>query len=106
MGVLFKKKNRINSLDINNTPTTSLTDIKQHVSSYYKDILGTSGSKYAFLDPLFWDEPDKVTPQENHLLEAPFTIEEIKTALFECEANGTPGPDGFSFKFYQGPSST
>lgn len=35
----MKKKNRINYLDINKTPTTSLTDIKQHVSSLYVFII-------------------------------------------------------------------
>jgi hypothetical protein len=42
-----------------------------------------------------------VTPQENADLEKPFTKDEIKTVVFESYAAGAPGPDGFSFLFYQ-----
>lgn len=96
-----KKKNKINSLEIDNITTTSPTEIKQHVFDSYKNILGIPGFKYASLEPNFWEESDKITPQENSLLVAPFTLEEIRVALFACEANGAPGPDDLSFKFYQ-----
>lgn len=96
-----KKQSRINSLVIDDTPTQSVPDIKAHVFQYYKDILGTPGIKYASLDPQFWDEQDKLTPHETTQLEIPFTLDEIHQALFACEPTGAPGPDGFSFKFYQ-----
>ncbi|XP_078150904.1 uncharacterized protein LOC144546233 [Carex rostrata] len=96
-----KKKNRINSLDINNTTTTSPYEIQQHLFASYKDILGITGIKYASLKPQFWADHEKVSLQENSLLVAPFTLDDIKKALFDCEASGTPGPDGFSFQFYQ-----
>ena len=34
-------------------------------------------------------------------LETFFTIEEIKTTLFNCNASKAPGPGGLSFAFYQ-----
>lgn len=34
-------------------------------------------------------------------MEAPFSEEEIRLVLFESYAEGAPGPDGFSFMFYQ-----
>lgn len=91
----------MNSVLINKTPTQSITDIKQHVTEYYKGVLGTSGTKYASLSDHFLEEADKVTPHENTILEDPFTLEEIKHALFNMKPNGVTGPDGFSFKFYQ-----
>ena len=30
-----------------------------------------------------------------------FSLEEIKTIVFSCNASKAPGPDGFSFAFYQ-----
>ena len=45
-------------------------------------------------------EEERVTEQENELLEAPFSEEEIRIAIFESYAEGVPGPDGFSFMFY------
>jgi len=38
---------------------------------------------------------------ENEMLEAPFSESEIKEAVFDSYADGAPGPDGFSFLFYQ-----
>ena len=49
----------------------------------------------------FWDPSDILTTSESNLLELPFTESEIHKALFDSEPNGAPGPDGFSFHFYQ-----
>ena len=41
------------------------------------------------------------TVEDNRFLEAPFSEEEIKEAVFGSYAKGAPGPDGFPFLFYQ-----
>jgi hypothetical protein len=46
----------------------------------------------------FWG--DEVTSEENELLEAQYSEEEIKKAIFDCYAEGAPGPDRFSFLFF------
>lgn len=38
---------------------------------------------------------------ENEWLEAPFSEFEVKDVVFSSYAKGAPGPDGFSFLFYQ-----
>lgn len=48
-----KKKNRINSLEIDGVATTNLGHIQKHVVQYYRDILGTEGVKFGSLDPSF-----------------------------------------------------
>jgi hypothetical protein len=42
-----------------------------------------------------------VTDVENEMLEAPFTEEEVRQALFKSYADGSPSPDGIPFFFYQ-----
>ena len=42
-----------------------------------------------------------MTALENELLEAPFTENEVREAVFSSYAEGAPSPDGFSFLFYQ-----
>ena len=49
----------------------------------------------------FFNEEDKVREAENILLEASFSEEEIKKAIFESYSNGAPGPDELAFSFYQ-----
>lgn len=95
------KKNKILSLDINGQQTSTKPEIHNHILSFYKNLLGVSGNTNAYLDPDFWEPNDILTPIEQLSLETPFTIEEVKKAVFACEPHRAPGPDGFSFKFYQ-----
>lgn len=53
------------------------------------------------LDPYFWDVQDKVSNEDNNVLVEPFSEEEIKSAIFSCYPEGTPGPDGLPFLLYQ-----
>lgn len=68
---------------------------------FYKNLFKKEDSKEISLDEDFGEDRDKVTEQENEILQAPFTQEEIKEAFFSCYAEGSPGPDGLSFLFYQ-----
>jgi hypothetical protein len=49
----------------------------------------------------FWDPDDMVSQNHNDMLDAPFSEKEVKEAIFGSYAEGAPGPDGFSFLFYQ-----
>jgi hypothetical protein len=49
----------------------------------------------------FFSEDDKLTLEENELLEEKFSEEEVKKAIFDSYSEGAPGPDGLSFVFYQ-----
>jgi hypothetical protein len=45
--------------------------------------------------------PRKVTDAMNDELSAPFSVEEIQTALFMMHPNKAPRPDGFTVGFFQ-----
>jgi hypothetical protein len=64
-------------------------------------IFGREKDKRVSLGEDFWEEGEKVYEEENNMLEAPFTEAEVKKAIFGSYAEGAPGPDGFSFLFYQ-----
>jgi hypothetical protein len=49
----------------------------------------------------FWDGDDVISAMEYRILESPFSEEEIKLAIFSCYREGSPGPDGLPFLFYQ-----
>jgi hypothetical protein len=42
-----------------------------------------------------------VSQEENDLLTAPYSEEEVNKAIFQMEYNKAPGPDGFPSEFYQ-----
>jgi hypothetical protein len=47
------------------------------------------------------DDIPQVSAEENNLLAAPFSEDEVKKAVFQMEHNKAPGPDGFLAEFYQ-----
>jgi hypothetical protein len=73
----------------------------KHAMSFYKTLFGKEEDAGVSLNEDFWEESEKVSEDENVLLEAPFSEEEVKEAVFGSYAEGAPGPDGFYFLFYQ-----
>jgi len=51
-------------------------------------------------ETLRYDIP-QVSEEENQVLMAPFSEEEVKMAVLDMEHNKAPGPDGFPAQFYQ-----
>ena len=51
-------------------------------------------------ETLRYDIP-QVSEEENEVLTAPFSVEEVKMVVFDMEHNKAPGPDGFPAEFYQ-----
>lgn len=95
-----KKKNTILSLEINDTPTYDPIVLRNHITSYFKDLLGTTKPRLLSLQPNLWTDSEKLTPIQQHSLESSFTMEELKTTVFSCNPTKAPGPDGISFLFY------
>ena len=53
------------------------------------------------LDESRTDDITQVSVEENSLLIAPYSEEEVRKAVFQMEHNKAPGPDGFPAEFYQ-----
>ena len=68
---------------------------------FYKKLFGYEEKIDIHLDVNFREESDYITAEENNLLEAPLSEEEIKEAVFGSYADGASRPDGFPFLFYQ-----
>jgi hypothetical protein len=68
--------------------------MKKHTLDFYKQLLGTNGTKFASLHDNFWDVEDKIMDSERLDLIAPITEQELKEAVFDSSSQGAPGPDG------------
>jgi hypothetical protein len=66
---------------------------------YYKKLFGREDRGSFSLQSDFWEAEDKVTPEENIALQAPFLEEEVKATVFNSYPEGAPGPDGLPFYF-------
>jgi exonuclease III len=80
---------------------TETTDMLEIAVDYYKNLFGKEEKIGISLMDSFWEPDDIVTDQENEMLDANFSEVEIKEAVFGSYAEGAPGPDGFTFLFYQ-----
>jgi hypothetical protein len=72
----------------------------KHATEFYKKLFEKEPRENIELDEDFWEDEDKVTPEENQMLEAEFSEEEIKRAIDSSYSEGAPEPDDFSFMFY------
>jgi hypothetical protein len=72
-----------------------------HAVEFYKKLFGEEAMSSVRLGNGFWDEKNKPTKEENAAMEADFSNKEVRDAVFESYSEGAPGPDDFSFLFYQ-----
>jgi hypothetical protein len=71
------------------------------VVDYYKSLFGFEEKLDINLANDFWNVEDLVTEDQNRFLDTEFSEKEVRDAVFGSYAEGAPGPDGFSFLFYQ-----
>jgi hypothetical protein len=77
------------------------TQLKDHITSYYKNLFGPSKDSLFSPEESQTEDIPQVSDVENEFLTQPFTHEEVRMAIFQMEHNKTPGPDGFPLEFYQ-----
>nr|GFC12326.1 transposon TX1 uncharacterized [Tanacetum cinerariifolium] len=71
-------------------------DIKEAFLNFYKKKFSCHDSQVSF--PSFMSA-HRLNTSDQDLLEAVVSMEEIKTAVWDCGSNKAPGPDGYSFFF-------
>lgn len=69
----------------------------REVMRYFKDIFRSNGTNAS----LFNRVQSGVTDSMNTKLLQPFTMDEVKAALFSMAPEKAPGPDGMTPSFYQ-----
>ena len=73
--------------------------LKKYITNYYRGLFGAPEEGNFSLDESRTNDITQVTPEENNLLTASFSEEEISKAVFQMEHNKAPGPDGFPAEF-------
>jgi hypothetical protein len=70
-----------------------------YTTSFYKELFGLVDNRTSI--SLENHVPCVLDNDDRDILTAEFTLEEIKTALFQLKHNKVPGLDGFLAEFYQ-----
>jgi Reverse transcriptase (RNA-dependent DNA polymerase) len=63
--------------------------------------MGTSQNRLLQLSDDFWDKTDILSLNYVHMLDKPFSENEVKEVIFACNPSKASSSDGFSFLFYQ-----
>jgi hypothetical protein len=77
-----RRKTLIHSLDGPNGPTSELGEMLEIATSFYKDLFKVENRRGIALTDDFFSPEEKVSDHDNNMLDAPFSEEEIKTAVF------------------------
>ncbi|XP_015161207.1 uncharacterized protein [Solanum tuberosum] len=73
--------------------------IAQATCNYYQHIF--TGYNDRIDERILWHIPTVVTPDQNDMLQAMPTLEELRQVVFAMNPNSTAGPDGIGGKFFQ-----
>jgi hypothetical protein len=76
-------------------------NLKSYITNYYKGLFDSPDEGNFSMDESRTDDIPQVSIEENNFLNALFTEDEVKKAVFQMEHNKALGPDGFPAKFYQ-----
>ena len=73
-------------------------DIKGEIISFFSRLYSSSHPPFRGFDGIDWSP---IVVEEATDLVRPFEEEEVKKAVFDCDGNKSPGPDGFTLAFFQ-----
>lgn len=89
----------ITTFQIDGQLTTDHNQMMHHIKQYSIYLFGTSRTRQISLIPDQRPVDKKVSEDENKMLTAQISEEELKHAVFESGADKAPGPP--SYRFYQ-----
>jgi hypothetical protein len=92
-----KVKNRIHAIQSAEGMATSPVEIEDTIFNHMNNIIGTN---VPCLERFDWDRLNLPKPDLSDL-DAPFSEEEVRKAIFDSAADKAPGPDGFSITFFR-----
>jgi hypothetical protein len=69
--------------------------LKDYITEYYKRLFGPHVQNSFSIDETLGHDIHQVSEEENEVLMAPFSEEEVKLVVFDMEHNKAPGPDSF-----------
>jgi len=98
-----QKRNQMLSLEVDGKMLSNPVEMKIVVFNFFRNLYShhdrSRPSRYHL-------EFQMLQPSSSAALECPFSAEEIKAAVWNCEGNKAPGPDGVNFFFIKKAWST
>lgn len=93
-----RRKNIILSLEQEEGEIKGEEDLMRYIIDFYKKLFRPSINNSISLEV---EDTSRISDNQALELIRPFSMEELKLAVFQMERNKSPGPDGFPVEFYQ-----
>ena len=90
------RRNAIVSLMVNDSLVEGVQPIRQAVFSHFRDHLAASDMYRSGVDNLIFKN---LSYAEGNGLIKPFSVDEVKTTIWDCDSYKSPGPDNVHFGF-------
>ncbi|GJZ62655.1 RNA-directed DNA polymerase, eukaryota, partial [Tanacetum coccineum] len=99
-GMLNKKRNQSNirGIMVDGVWKDQPNDVKREFLNHFQERFDKPVERRVTIDMSY---PRSISGEQRDELEREVTIEEIKTAVWNCGTDKSPGPDGFTFDFYR-----
>lgn len=91
-----QRRNQIEMIKVEDRWLSEVEEIKEEVRIHFGDQFNEQHGDRPTLDRIQFKQ---LSEREAENLTEPFTMEEIKEAVWSCESSKSPGPDGFNFLF-------
>jgi hypothetical protein len=74
-------------------------NLLKHATDYYKILFGLGEGNKMSLDSNIWSIGERLSVEDNCVLDEPFSESEVKNAIDIMANNKAPGPDGIPIEF-------
>ncbi|PON51958.1 hypothetical protein PanWU01x14_212010 [Parasponia andersonii] len=96
-----RAKKVLNHIKIGEDIVKDITLISSHIQSFYKDLFTEPQVSITYYSGIQEIIPNLVSSSDNLELCRIPNEEEVQLTVFDMDALSTPGPDGFSDKFFR-----
>lgn len=79
--------------------TEEVAELEEMATNFYKNLYTSEGCNN--MQHVIDAVPRKLTEDMQSLLDATYTVAEVKTTLYQMFPTKTPGPDGFPAHFFR-----
>lgn len=96
-----RRKKTIHQFEDGEEVIVGTENLLAHATTFYKNLFGPAPGNLFSISPDLWEEHEKINSIDNLDLTRPFSVEEIKHAVFSMKLNKAPGPDDIPIEFFQ-----
>ena len=94
-----RKRNYIERLEVDDRGVVEdAEEIEKHIVNFFKSLFSSNEDVCWGLEGINWAS---ISESEAAWLERPFEESEVQRAVFDCERDKSPGPDGYSLQMFQ-----